>query len=169
MDLHIYKACSVCSAEKSGSSETKAKGKREVVTASEDGEKRMDLRTVGEVGLVGLRSEERGAGASRWLCRLGQLGGGWGHVLRGRGSWMTCPGSLTFSVEEGRVLRLKAEIYGSGASLREASCAQREPFQSVEEWKTESEFEDGVQTTHNRSRPSRTPSCHVRSSRPSLP
>ena len=85
---------------------------------------RMDLRTVVEVGLVGLRSEERGTGASRWLCRLGQLGGGWGRVLRGRGYCMICPGSLTFSVEEGRVLRLKAGIYGSGDSLREASCAQ---------------------------------------------
>ena len=131
----------------SGSSEAKAKGKREMVKASENGEKRMDLRTVVEVGLVGLRSEERGTGASRWLCRLGQLGGGWGCMLRGRGLCMTCPGSLTFSVEEGRVLRLKAGIYGSGDSLREASSAQREPFQSVEEWKTESEFEDGVQTT----------------------
>ena len=96
----------------------------------------MDLRTVVEVGLVGLRSEERGTGASRWLCRLGQLGGGWGRVLRGRGYCMICPGSLTFSVEEGRGLETEGRnLWVWRQSERSKLCSMR-AFSIVEKWKT---------------------------------
>lgn len=69
---------------KSGSNKTKSKIGGQIVRAggSKDGGKRMNLRNVWEGGLIGLRSGDKGAGTSSSPCRLGQLGGGWGHVLR---------------------------------------------------------------------------------------
>lgn len=90
-------------------------------------------------------------------------------MLRGRGCCMICPGSLTFSVEEGRVLRLKAGIYGSGDSLREASCAQREPFQS---WRSGKQSQNLKMESKHHTQESAMEyairSCHVKHAIPSL-
>ena len=84
----------------------------------------MDLRNVWEVGLIGLRSEDRGTGASRLLCRFGQLAGGWGRVLRWRGQPDDLPRVTQLLSGRSRILRPKPGICGSGHSLREASCAE---------------------------------------------
>lgn len=69
---------------KSGSNKIKSKVRMQVVRAGggKDGGEVNEPEECSEGGLIRLRSGDKGAGTSSLPRRLGQLCGGWGHLLR---------------------------------------------------------------------------------------